>query len=111
MTKLNTVTFLGKSGTEYGFDVYSWGTGFKKDYGAVYFITERCNNYNGGYSHNKIYVGQTNDISSRFDDHHKQNCFDKHSANCVCIYSEQDEDKRIEIEGDLIDNYSPPCNG
>jgi len=110
MAKLSTVIFTGKSGTEYSFNTYSWDTNFKEDHGAVYFITNRSKESGDGYNHKRIYVGQTNDLSSRFDNHHKQDCFDKYSANCICIYGEQDEDKRIEVEKDLIDNYNPPCN-
>lgn len=65
----------------------------------------------GGYSHTRIYADQTGDLSTRFDNHHKQACFDRHSKNCVCVHGEQDEDTRLAIEQDLIDNYDPPCNG
>jgi predicted site-specific integrase-resolvase len=63
-----------------------------------------------GYSHTRIYVGQTEDLSTRFDNHHKEACFDKHNKNCVCVHGEEDEDTRLEIEKDLIDKYDPPCN-
>jgi predicted GIY-YIG superfamily endonuclease len=111
MAKLGTVTFKGSSGDSYEFNAYQWGTNFKEDYGAVYFVTKRTKKTDGGYSHTSIYVGQTEDLSTRFDNHHKQECFDSHQKNCVCIYNEQDEDTRLEIEQDLIENYDPPCNG
>lgn len=111
MSKLGTVQFTGRSGVKYSFNVYLWGTKFKKDYGAVYFITKRTKKSNGSYSHERIYVGQTSDMSTRFDNHHKKSCFDKHNKNCVCVYGEEDEDTRLEIENDLLDNYDPPCNG
>jgi hypothetical protein len=110
MAKLGTVVFTGASGEKCEFNAYSWGTSFKKDYGAVYFVTKRSKNSEGGYSHTRSYVGQTEDLSTRFDNHHKQECFDRHGANCICVYSEQDEDARLEIEQDLIANYNPPCN-
>jgi len=110
MAKFGTVTFTGASEAKYEFNAYPWGTSFKKDYGAVYFVTKRDKDSKGGYSHKRVYVGQTEDMSTRFDDHHKQDCFERHSANCICVYGEQDEDTRLEIEQDLIDNYDPPCN-
>ncbi|MBW2118927.1 MAG: GIY-YIG nuclease family protein [Deltaproteobacteria bacterium] len=111
MAKLGTVTFTGVSGTDYEFNAYPWGTSFKKDFGAVYFVTRRTQKSDGGYSHTRIYVGQTEDLWVRFDDHHKQGCFDTYGADCVCIYGEQNEDTRLAIEQDLIDNYNQLCNG
>ena len=61
--------------------------------------------------HTRIYVGQTEDLSIRFDNHHKQDCFDRHNKNCICVYGEQDENNRLLIEQDLIETYGPPCNG
>ena len=111
MAKLGTVTFTGVSGAKYEFTVYPWGTSFNKDYGAVYFVTKRTQESGGGHSHTRLYVGETEDLSTRFDNHHKQDCFDRHNKNCVCVYGEEDEDTRLEIEQDLIDNCQPPCNG
>ena len=111
MAKLGTVTFTGASGSKYEFNSYAFGTNFKENYGAVYFITNRHKNDDGGYSHEKIYVGQTEDLSTRFDHHHKQDCFDQNNANCICIHGEQNENIRLNIERDLIDKYNPPCNG
>ncbi len=68
MTKLGTVTFTGKSETKYDFNAYPWGTSFKKGSGAVYFVTKRTQKQDdAGYSHTRIYVGQTYDLSTRFD--------------------------------------------
>jgi hypothetical protein len=111
MAKLGSVTFTGASGSKYEFNSYEFGANFKENYGAVYFITKRHQNNNGGYSHERIYVGQTEDLSTRFDGHHKQDCFDQNDANCICIHGEQSENTRLDIEQDLIDNYNPPCNG
>lgn len=58
-----------------------------------------------------MYVGITDDLSSRFRNHHKESCFDKYNANCICIYLESSKMQRAAIEKDLIDAYSPPCNG
>ena len=88
---------------------YSIDTSFNS-VGAVYFITKRSKD-NGGHNHTRIYVGETGDLSTRFDDHHKAGCFNEHDANCICVYQEESESKRLKIEKDLIDNYNPPCNG
>jgi hypothetical protein len=110
MIKFGTVTFSGKSGTNYEFVAYPLKTEFNAVSG-VYFITKRTSNKSGDISHAGIYIGQTNDLSIRFDKHHKADCFTEHNANCICIHREADEEKRLAIEQDLIDKYSLPCNG
>ena len=111
MGKLGDMTWTGKSGKKYAFGVFTWGTAFKEDYAAVYLVTRRYKKADGKYNHDSIYVGETDDLSSRFDDHHKQRCFDEHKKNCVCAHGESDEEKRLAIERDLLGNYNWPCNG
>ncbi|KPJ52278.1 hypothetical protein AMJ39_08235 [candidate division TA06 bacterium DG_24] len=110
MAKIGTVTFTGQSGTKYEFAAYPWGTAFKDDYAAVYFVTERYKEAKGGFSHRHIYVGETEELGIRFENHHKAECFEEESANCICVYGEDDEDERLAIEQDLLAKYDPPCN-
>jgi len=109
MAKLGTIHFTGQSGKKYSFNVYQITASFKA-IGAVYLITKRTVT-DGTGNHTRIYVGQTGDLSERFNNHHKQDCFEENKANCICIYAEENETTRLEIEKDLIDNYTPPCNG
>jgi hypothetical protein len=110
VSKIGTLILTGASGTDYKFNVYPYGTEFK-EMGAVYYISKRTEKPDGSGSHSKIYIGQTGDLSERFDDHHKEPCFKKNNANCHSIHSETDERKRLNIEKDLIDALNPPCNG
>ncbi|HTR26133.1 MAG TPA: GIY-YIG nuclease family protein [Terriglobales bacterium] len=110
MAKISTVTLKGKSGQTYDFDVWAINQAFKA-VAAVYAVTRRYQSANSGYSHDVIYIGQTEDLSTRFDDHHKADCFTKHKANCICTHLDDDEDSRLAKEQDLIENYNPPCNG
>ena len=112
MAKLGTVDFTGKSGTTYTFTVYEIDTSFKK-LGGVYFFTVReKKSGENGYTHvKKVYVGQTGDLPTRFDNHHKMACIERENANCICILSEPNETNRLEIETDLVGNYNPVCNG
>jgi len=111
MENFGLIIFLGESGKQYEFTVYPINNTFNPNISCVYFVTERTKEFAGGYSHTKIYVGETADLSERFNNHHKQDCFNRYNANCICIYLESSEIKRFEIEQDLIDNYNPPCNG
>ncbi len=110
MAKIGTLTLTGASDIKYAFNVYPYGTEFKA-IGAVYYISKRTEKADGTGSHDKIYIGETGDLSERFDNHHKEPCFKMYNANCISIHQESNENKRLIIEEDLIDAYNPPCNG
>jgi GIY-YIG catalytic domain len=105
-----TLELTGASGRKYAFLVYPWGTSFKP-LGGVYAVTRAVSNQAGGETHTIVYVGQTGDLSERFDNHHKANCFARHSSNRICVHVEGNEETRLAIEADLIAAYNPPCNG
>jgi hypothetical protein len=110
VARISTVTLKGRSGQTYDFEVWALGQAFNA-VAAVYAITCRYKNSKDEYTHDVIYIGQTEDMSTRFDDHHKADCFKKHKANCICTHRDDDEDSRLAKEQDLIANYNPPCNG
>ncbi|MEJ2628808.1 MAG: GIY-YIG nuclease family protein, partial [bacterium] len=91
------------------FNVYTLDTNFNS-VSAIYFVTRRYESSSGYYNHKKIYVGETGNLPERFDDHHKKDCFKKYNANCICVYQENSEERRLEIEKDLYNNYKPVCN-
>lgn len=104
MPKLATITFNGKSGTAYSFNVYP--------------ITEECPSESGiyiftkadGVSHTAIYIGMAASLESRFYNHHKDDCIDKNGANRICLMQVKNESDRIKIEKDLLANYATKCN-
>ena len=97
----NTVNATGRSGKTYTFTEYPIGTEFKS-LGAVYmFLNGRAT----------VYVGQTEDLSERFDDHHKADCIRRHGATVICVLVVSGEAERLAIERDLLANYPWPCNG
>ncbi len=101
-----TITLTGKSKEKYKFWIFDMDYEFKAQ-PAVYVVT-KCEND----SHTIIYIGETEDLSERFDNHHKADCFKKKGANRLCAKKvEGGEDARTEMETDLIDAYNPPCNG
>jgi len=105
MAKVDTITLKGASKKTYGFDVYPWGTSFNA-VGVVYAVL-KANQSN----YSILYIGETGDLSSRFDDHHKQSCFDRNEKTHIGIYLESSEKQRLTIEADLLGNYSTSCNG
>lgn len=109
MAKLGTMKLEGTSGTVYRFHIYPWATTFKA-IGAVYFVTRRFAKSGGGYYHERIYLGQTQDLSQGFDKHIKKDSFKEHSVNCVCVHRENDENHRQQIEQDLLPKHKTLLN-
>lgn len=110
MSSIATVTFNGESGKAYKLEAYNFDTSFNQ-VAAVYVVSRRYKNTNGGYSHDVIYIGQTENLQERFANHHKTNCFRNNNANAICVLQEGSEQVRLNIESDLVRNYKPPCNG
>ena len=109
MTDSATIEFTGASGKNYTFQIYDFQTNFNA-VPAVYVVTRRQKE-NGVYSHTVLYVGQTDNLFERFENHHKANCFRNNYANAICVRVEYNEQVRLNIESDLIRKYRPPCNG
>lgn len=110
MAKIGTITLTGASGSKYTFNVYPYDTEFK-ELAAVYYISKRTGKSDGNGTHTHIYVGQTEDLSTRFDDHHDESCFKRNGANCKSILAESSKKIRLEIEADLVANLTTTCNG
>lgn len=110
MAKIEDVTFTGASGRRYQFGAYPWGADFK-ELGAVYVVTRRSAGVLGGSSYAPLYIGQTSDLSERFDNHHKASCFVRNGVNSICVYVEGAESTRLGIERDLLGSHQTPCNG
>lgn len=110
MTKVteNKLTVTGKSGKVYEFIIYTLDTEFKA-VGGIYIFTKR---YKDGdkYSHTFIYCGKTDDLSTRFDNHHKAACIKKNNANCLCVMSVSTEKERTAIEKDILEGNDFICN-
>jgi len=100
----------GVSGTKYQFHIYAKEATFEK-FGAVYAITSRFKMPDKNFSHSSpTYIGQTGDLTKRFYDHHREECFDRHGWNCICVHRDDNEASRLKKESDLIEAYQPVCN-
>jgi hypothetical protein len=104
MAKIESISLKGCSGTSYEFNVYEYGTNFNS-FGAIYFISTRQKG-----KHTPIYIGITDDLSTRFNDHHKEECFIKYGSNCISVHQETSEAARKSIEEDILCYYDFPCN-
>ncbi len=101
-----TINWPGQSGREYTYKIYSLSTEFKRLPGNYVFARE---NTPGKFL--PVYIGETSDLSERFDNHHKMPCIRKHGATHICVHtSSADEEIRRAEEDDLITKWRPPCN-
>ena len=91
-----TVTITGKSGKEYGFTLHRFDSysdvkdGFN---GHGLYLFGKLND-DKSYV-NYIYLGMAPSLNTRFDNHHKEACIKRNSANCIgmglyyCTWIEQ----------------------
>ena len=99
----------GASGIKYQFSVNPLNAKFEA-LGAVYIVTKRTKKPEAAATHKFLYVGETDDLSTRFDGHHKQACFDQEGANCIGIHLDGSEESRKTKEADLYRSRRWPCN-
>lgn len=115
MKRINkSLTLIGVSKREYVFELYTFSDfdevkGAFKVIPALYIF--------GKLSEDQkiklIYLGETSDLSTRFDNHHKERCIRLHEANCIGICREEefkDEEKLKEAERDILAAYNFLCN-
>ena len=102
-----TIEWKGKSGQAYTYHLYNIGT--QMDPVPANYIFAKATEPN---RFRAIYIGQTGDISERFDNHHKMPSIKKEGATHVCTHkSSTSETERQAEESDLIANYKPISNG
>lgn len=106
MSKITDLTFTGQDGKKYKFQVYPKNTTFRAIPALYAFLGRRITD--GKYF--VLYIGQTSDLSKRFDNHHKWdeatwNGF-KYIGVCtgVTLLDLDDDEKN------LIAYYRPRCN-
>ena len=105
MTKEATITLLGVTGKRYSFDIYPWGARPLDIGGAVYAVLE------GSLTdYYVLYIGETAQLRTVFDDHPKHACFDLHGKTHVAVHPEASEAKRLTVEANLLTQYHPICN-
>lgn len=101
-----TANWEGESGKEYKYWIYPLGTTFKQVPGNYVFARETEPDI-----FTEIYIGQTKDLSERFDNHHKMPCILKNKATHICAHtSSDDEEERRAEEDDLVERWNPVCN-
>ena len=107
VTAAKTITWVGQSGRQYVYEIYPIGTKFSAVPGNYIFAKETQPK-----SFKAVYIGETQDLSERFDNHHKMRCIQRNNATHIHVHgNSQGQVARREEESDLIPKWLPTCNG
>lgn len=106
-----TLSVNGRSGQTYTFHQFSFDDfddvkGALPEYGGIYIFTHAIS----GQEQNPVYCGKTEDFSTRYDNHHKENCIRRRGANRISIMKVDRSSDRDAIETDILGEYDFPCN-
>ena len=108
MAKIADATFKGAKG-EYAFEVYPFDQSFNA-VGAVYIFTKRAVDSSGKGLHTFLYIGETEDLSSRIPNHEKWPCARRNGVTCICVHLDNNSQSRLAKETDLRAGNTTPCN-
>lgn len=101
-----TIQWPGKSGRKYKYWIYEIGQSLKAEPGNYIFAKETSPD-----KWTPVYIGETQDLSERFDNHHKMACIRQHGGTHICVHtSGSSRAARQAEEDDLISYWNPPCN-
>ena len=102
-----TVNWPGKSGRKYLYWVYKLPLNIRNDPGNYIFAKEISP---GKWT--PVYIGETKDLSERFDDHHKMPCIEQNGSTHIHVRVNKDGQRaRRDEVANLIAEWHPPCNG
>ena len=105
MASAPELIWRGESRTKYTYRLYEIGAKFK-EIPANYIFCKKSANY-----WKSVYIGETGDLSERFDSHHRWDCIQEEKASHICAHkSSDDKSTRCKEEAGLIAYYNPPCN-
>jgi len=106
MTDLGIIEWEGTSGKKYKYWIYKIDTTFEAVAGNYVFARNIDQKY-----WQPVYIGQTSDLSERFDDHHKMPCIKQEEATHIHVHKSSDnEAERLAEESDLVKKWNPICN-
>lgn len=105
----STITWIGASGRQYQYWIIPLKPNFPifKVLGGNYIFTKETRP--GCFT--PLYIGETGDLSERFDTHHKMRSIILHGATHIHQHTNPDHQARLAEERDLIAKWKPICNG
>lgn len=104
--KTLSIVLTGQSGREYRYWIYELPPTFG-DAPGNYAFAKRTTSGKWAI----IYIGETENLSDRFDNHHAMPCAKRQGATHIFAHkTEGGKSERVTEETDLVRKYSPPCN-
>ena len=100
-----TIEWKGKSGKVYTYRLYPRSVTHKSIGGNYIFVKETSPK-----RWSPVYIGQTGDLSTRFLNHHQNECIDKNGATHLCTRVNGNEQSRLDEETDLRRLWPTSCN-
>lgn len=105
---MSKITFTGKSGQKYEFQLHTIGTELESNSGVYVFLRKLT-------KYHLVYIGETHDFCERlntnFANHTQQRCIVNKGATHIATFRESDEGARLRIETDIRHGYpGTPCN-
>ena len=110
----DTMDWEGTSGKLYKYGIYTIGTELKAEAGNYIFAKKRPIGERAPLSREEwtpLYIGETEDLSTRFGNHHKKACTRKYGATHIYAHHNSSAPVRLAEEADLIEQWDPICNG
>ena len=99
------IAWKGKSGIEYEYTACYLETGGEFFPGAANYVFAREVEPNKFVP---VYIGETDDLSRLFDDHHMMRFIERHKATHICVRdSGRSEVERQQEKKDLLDYWRP----
>ena len=107
MSETPTIQWDGETGKQYKYWIYPIGHELIQERGNYVFAKQtEANKYR------PIYAGETEDLSTRFDNHHKMPCILLNGATHICAHiNDAGERSRRTEEQDIIAKWQPTYNG
>jgi len=101
----DTASWKGQSGKSYTYGIFPLPTSFKAEPGNYIFAKI----VSGAWR--SVYIGQTEDLSERFDNHHAMPCIKRNLATHVHAHlNNNGKQARLDEETDLVRGHDPTCN-
>lgn len=103
-----TINWKGQSGQTYKYTIYPIDP--LPDFNAIagnYAFAKETE----PKTHKVLYFGETDNLSERFNNHHKWDECIRNGATHIHVHLSGGKQARLAEERDLIGNYNPICNG